>query len=482
MKTTLIPLAVLAAAALSACTTKLDARRVVGNAESPVAGAPYNLPYTRFKLHVIRRVVSCDPFIDIKVQVTATPDAHRDPMRNYVIDLESLQSFFKSTNVQVAYYDTGAIKSINAGVEDRSGEFVASAAATVAKLVVAGGMRGLTPTACTERTAEAVKEQVKKEARLKADTARAEVLTGQLKERVALVASMGKSTPAAERREITRLMRQLFALQNANRKLVGEIQTLIELVSVENEAFWPNDGETFVSLTPVVAPVDDSIVEKWIGTVPAKPDVRATTAVYLELKATEQIGRAASCGAHCAEDAHAGLKYRMPAQGSLSMCSALAPAEKGKPAACAFPEVVTKAVMVNQLGRMFTLPLQSRVFSSKTVAATFSEAGVPNLLGVTSSAASDKAAAAIGGIGDSAVSIVTSRAGREAADLENRIKVLKLKKELEVASQALVPQTKDAKAEATQAFTVDTVLIQAELSNLEVRKALEEAKQVSLSK
>lgn len=479
MKTAPSLLAVLAAAALSACTTELDARRIIGKVESPVAGAPYNLPYTRFKLNVIRRVVSCASPIEIKVQVTAVPEPRRDPMRSYVIDLQSLQSFFKSTDVQVAYYDTGAIKSINAGADDQTGEFIASTAATVAKLVGAGNLRTALPTACTKQTAAALKNLVGKEVMLKAGTANADILTRELKAQVALVAWMGRSTPLADRREVTRLMRDLIDVQKKNQALALEIETHLADVSVKDDTFWPDDGETFISLTPVVKPVDNITIEKWIGDVPAKASVQAGTALYLELKATEQIGRAAPCGARCKEDTYAGLKYRLPAEGTLSMCASVVPPEGNNPAVCKSPATVTEAVMVNQLGRMLTLPLQSRVFSKKTVAATFNEAGVPTLLGVTSTAAAGKAAAAIGGLADSAVSIMTSRAGREAADLENRIKVLKLNKELEVATQALVPQTKDAKAEATQAFTVDTALKQAELSNLEVSNALEEAKRVS---
>jgi len=487
MKASTISTMLLAAAVSSACTTELKATRVVGTVDVPLAGAPYNLPYTRFKVSTTRRVVACEPGIKVKVQVTAEPEQRRDPLRSYVIDLESLQSFFKSSSIQVSYYDSGAIKSINGSAEDKTGEFIVSTAQTVAKLVASAAgigskaaIPGTPPPAleqCAPELVQAVKDLPGEELALKNGIREVELKTEELKQLVALAVVMGRTLPQAKRQEIGERMKELFKLQAISRAIEERIKNNLALTSVEDETHWPDNGETFVSASAVVDPVDAETIEKWLGKGHTSANFQAGTAVYLELKATEVIGRKVPCDLTCKDDEKSGLKYRIPAEGTLSMCSALTRATPADPAHCDAGKVVAKAGMISQLGNVYTLPLKSAVFTTKSVTATFTETGVPTLVGTTSGAASDKAAATFGGLADSAIAIRSTRAGREAADLENQIKVLKLKKELDVASAALVPAAKDPKLEATSTFTVDTALLAAELANIEAKRALDEAKQ-----
>jgi len=483
------------AALSSGCSTELKSVRIVEAGKIPLAGAPYNLAYTRFKVKVIRRVASCfkppvpggpanaEPEITVKVQATALAEQQRDPMRNYVLDLKSLQGAFKSTDVQVAYYDTGAIKSINASAEDKTGEVLASVVQTAAKLVVGAvpasdnklfELKMFPVAQCESKVDAAVKALPGLEAELTASAAKIAAKAEEIKQYLTVAVSLGRSLPRADREAVTKRVRELIALQGASAAIQAKIENHLALISVVNEFTWPANGETFVSATPLVKPVDAAVLKRWMGTAAdsARPGFVADTAVYLELKASENIGRVTPCTKHCPDDQIDGLKYRMPAVGNLLMCATLTAAQ-----ACSKGQVVAKEQMISQLGPVYTLPLKSAVFTNKSIVATFSENGVPTLLGTTASAAAGKAAATFGSLADASIAVHASRAGREAAELESKIKVLTLKKELEVATLALAPAPKDAKKDAAEAFTVDTALLNAELANIAAKNALDEARQ-----
>lgn len=480
-----------------ACSTELKSVRIVDPDTIPVAGAPYNLTYTRFKVKVIRRVASCydapakekggkddQPAIRVKVQASAEAEQRRDPLRNYVLDLGSLQGAFKSSDVQVSYYDTGGIKSINASAEDKTGEVLASVAQTAAKLVgasaVAAGValtegRTVQPERCQPMVEVAVRELPGREAELAARTVEIDRKVQQLQQYLAVAVAMGRTLPRADRDNVTQAIRELNALRDANIATQAQIASYLDLISVQDDVSWPENGETFVSAAPVLEPVDATVLMKWMGTTSAS--FQDATAVYLELKASEAMGRVRPCTKDCPDQKVEGLKYRMPALGSLSMCSELRAAAGKEPPACIDGQVVAQNDMISQLGPIFTLPLKSAVFTNKSIVATFAENGVPTSLGTKASAAADKAAATFGSLADASIAAGTSRAGREAAELESKIKVLTLKKQLADATEALAPPPKDPKKEATDTFTVDTAMLNAELANRAARQALDEARQ-----
>lgn len=469
----------------SGCTTELNASRVVTGHAVALAGTPYNLPYTRFKLDIVRRVASCDGGIRIDTHVIAVPQQARDPRRSYVIDLESLQGAFKSTDLQVSYYDNGAIKSINGSAEDRTGEFIGSALQTVATLARSAAGVALAEKsarenadACHPDVAKALSGLQGSENRLDAATDEVAQLTEQLRHYSALVATLGRGATAAHRRRLTTLMEQLLAANHEVETQKKTIADLLAKISVKVEKVWPDDGETFVSPAPVAEQLDDKVFRKWMWAGRASSSLAASTAVHLQLRASEGIGRQASCGDACPEDSVSGLKYRIPAAGTLTMCSALVQATRGAPATCGSDAKVVGTGMFSQLGRVYVLPLRSAVFTSKSVVATFTESGLPTSIGTTSGARSDKAAATLAAVAGATADVRDSHARREAVELEDRIKVLTLRKELEIALQDLALPKADPVADATNAFTVDTTLVAAELANLEAKRALAAARQV----
>lgn len=479
--------------ALSACTTHLKTVRVGPTTSVPVAGAPYNLTFTQYTLTVTRRVQSCFqeltpveiadltrrkmsleiPRVKIKMEATAVKTEARDPLGTYVIDLGSLQSFFKTTDLKVGYYDNGALKSVNATVEDKTGEFAVSTAATLGRLILTGGTRGTPgePVACKEDVAVAVKGLPLKEKELVALTSQIAMTTEQVKQYTALASATGRSMSQADRDELSRRVRKLIDQQVEHDIKKNAVKSDLKLISVVDEIAWPPNGETLVTDEPALEPVGANVVERWVGK--ATPDFAADTGLYLKLESSEPFGRTIDCVAPCSDEKTEGLKYRMPALGTLMMCAKnnIAPSPKG-PFKCIEWEAVAKPELISQLGRVYTLPLNSSLFSSKSITASFSEAGVPTMLGTGSTAAAGKAATAFGGIADAAISVRDGRAGRANAVLEEKIKHIKLQQDYQAAIGPKPTPADSSKQEATALFAVDTSLLNAEVANIEARRAL----------
>lgn len=467
---------------LFACSTQLDVIRANDTASNvPLAGAPYNLTFTRYKLKVTRRIDHCvipssvpstpPKFLDdvaVKVDIAATKSEARDPRRTYVIDMLSLQSFFKTTDVQVTYYDSGALKTINAAAEDRTGEFAASVASTVSTLLVGAAKGGLGKgvVKCLPEVADAVMQLPSKEKELVALTEQIAATTERVRHYTALALAAGRGMSQADREQLSGSVAKLVKQQEALDAAKNKVRTYLALISVVDETAWPQDGDTLESAGPVLPPLGDDVLRRWIGT----PDKRFAdnTAVFLKLQAAEPIARTQACTANCPEDAAPGVKYRMPALGALMMCNG----GGDPPSTCRQWQAVSAPELISQLGRIYTLPLKSTLFSNKTVSASFSESGVPTLLGVGSSAGADKAAATLGGVADAVIAARSGPTARENAELEAKIKNVKLQEEYRTLMGPKLPPADTSKEDATAQFTVDTALVNAELANIEARRAL----------
>ncbi|HEX8612876.1 MAG TPA: hypothetical protein VF800_16430 [Telluria sp.] len=479
---------------LSACTTELNAIHVTSPGPLPHAGAPYNLSFSQYTLNVTRRVHSCfreltpkqikeqaklglPPYAEVavKTEATATKAEARDPKRSYLIDMTSLQSFFKSSDVKVGYYDSGAIKTVNAEAEDKAGEFASGVVSTLGKLVVLGGGLGIEAnSSCTREVAEAVKRLASTENELATLTEQISVSTEQLKQYTALATALGRALPQADRVELSQRVRKLIDLQIKHEKLKNEVKRDVKLISVTDEVQWPPDGDTLYSDAPVLKPVDAAVLKRWTGI--ENPPFARHTALYLKLESPDPLALKEPCIKDC-PDSTKGLKYRIPATGTLQMCKAgNKSAEEPTPFQCMEWEPITKPELISQLGRVFVLPLKSTLFSKKTVSASFAENGMPTSLGTGSSAAADKAAATFGGIADAAIAAREGRTASKNTELEAKIKHIKLQQDYQAALGPKAAAADNSKQDTTALFTVDTALLNAELANIEARKALADVK------
>jgi hypothetical protein len=455
---------------VSGCTTQLNAVHLDGTETSlPVSGAPYNLTFTQFKGKFIRRVTECpdqsDPTIKISADLAATQQA--DPARNYVIDLASLQSFFKTTDVKLAYYDTGALKSINVSAEDKSAEFALKLLEAVPK-IIALPKDAKTFVPCTADTKAAVARLKRAEDKLDDLSDQMSAITDQLKQYGALISVLNNNLRKSGRDEIAKLIVKLSALQEQHRTLSSAVAKDLAHTSVVTKFAWPDDGDTLVLQQPIPA-IDKPTQLRWFGA--EVPQLASKTAFHVALapKLPWQRNRQADTAAMSDQ----GIKYRLPVLGEVVVCDYLIDADDGSKR-CATPEPVTKPVLISQLGNTYKLDLKSTWFSNKTIALAFSEQGVPTSLGLASAAASDKLAATLSGAVDAGVAIRKTQADRELTALETKNKLLKLQKENRELSQALAPLEPDPRTGALAGLTIDNALLNAEIANIEARRTLED--------
>jgi hypothetical protein len=493
---------------LGGCTTQLNATRVTSDNPVPTTGAPYFLNFTRFEITATRRVAACESEVDnkkipalvIETQLEAKRSEERDPVRHYVVDLESLQSRLKNTEVIIGYYDSGALKSLNASAEDRTGEVISSVVTTLGKAVVGlagAGARAAGDPVCNEATAAAVAAVAKNKESTAALTKQLEQDVASLQHLTAIATALGKAWDASDRR---RLATAMDAAQDKRLKLAAlaeELKADLSKISVVGTRKWPANGDVLASTDALFPALTSAQILKW-----GSPDfddkdfqnMVAATAVWARLEATTALKRtlctqpvdqddkdeAAAKVQACAGDAAAGLKYRIPVPGRLLLCSTTRCVESTDEKV---DEIhLDQPGLISQLGPIFVLPLKSTVFSNKSVQAAFAENGMPQTLGVKSSASAEKAAATFGTVTEQFLtarsSVVTNKLERVKAETE----LLKAEAELATAKKALEPPKVDPLAEqkeATGAFQADTALLDAELANIKARAALEEARAAS---
>lgn len=497
--------------AMAGCSTELKVHRYFDPVNIPTAGAPYALSFTQYEIAVTRRLVACssagdptdpDPVkqqpkpIDLKVAIKADIKSTeaRDPMRNYVIDLESLNSFFKTTSATVAYYDNGAIKSLNASAEDKGGEFIASIAGTFGKLVSAGvssaGILALTvapPSGCSTITKTNLAKLDKLETEIEQSNEKIKFLTDELSKLNALLLASKELSSKATREKLGQLQVQLMDEMAKSRAAAKATEPLLKGLTEKQTFNWPNDGETFSTSAgnPAMPNLDRKLYDSWLNPSPKKvytetagdmalyQQLATASAIHLKLQAAEPLGRTQGCAKDCPDDKLEGFKYRIPAEGQLLVCADTICSE----------ETLHKAsdiAQISQLGHVYVLPLKSTMFSTKSISATFAENGRPTSIGVAATAASDKAASTIAAIGDLATTLHKTRSEKELNDLKAKTEILKAQKDYADATAALHPSPSQDKQDATNAFKIDTDLFNANLAYLNAQKALDEAKKAQL--
>lgn len=475
---------------LGACSSS-ELRSVrVAPGDTPVAtGARYHMTYTQFKVTVTRRA-SCTAgegghhYLGVDYAMTASSSEVADPLRYYVLDLASPQGFFKSTDVTVTYHDNGAVKSINATGEDRTGEFLAATAKALVKVV--GGaaakkadLKDPSPR-CDQALVARLASAEALESSIEQGTARVEVLTKRLVDQTAVGTALGQGWNEASRRIVARTMQALQQEVESLERLNARLKVVLATLSHTQTVHWPEHGEIFSSgATPTIAALTGPDIAKWLadGAHTGNPggfdDLARSTGLYFMIRPLGPDARRQPFDplVAFADDKPEGFKYRVPANGQLEVCNTAMCAPKAVATADPGP--------VSQLGHVYTLPLKTALFSNKTIAATFNEQGMPLSLGMKSGAASDKAGALLGDLADLKAAVDKSKSERELADVQAKTKLLTARKEYEDAVKASLPPGDTTVADRTAAFKSDTALMEAETANFAARQALDDARRAA---
>ena len=477
---------------LQGCT-HLDAVRVESGAIK-VEGAPYNLTFTQYELTVKRRLTSCfdvednpadqknpktTPNMKVTTTVEATRKEARDPSREYVIDFAALRSFFKTTDVAVEYYENGALKSVNATVTDKTGEFLKStftAAAKIAMLGTGTGAAEVPPDACTKDVQALVIQAAQSEREVTAKTAVLTMQTERFEKLQAVAVALGPTRNEAERRELADQVKALYKAKEELEKDQKVLADLLKKLTFTSKIIWPKDGITYSG--QIVQPLTRNDVKKW-GALSDEglAKLKAETGVWVLISTDSPSAKHVVCdGVQCSTQTPAesatGLKYRLAMPGKLQACS-------NQSCVGDDAEIFNDTGMFSQLGPIMTLPLRNYPLMTQTVVLTMNEAGQPTKLGYKSEAGAERAMDTVNTFVDEYGKVRQAKKPKSELDLvKDETALLEAKAKLAAAKTALDPNPTAAQTTATAALKADTALLEAELAKLKAQAALDEAKKL----
>lgn len=475
--------------ALSACTTHLDVDHALPSDPASRRGIAYFLPFTQFDTKTTWTLAACDAqdVPEIAVTFAADPVSAPDPDHLYTIDYSSLDAISKTSSVKVDFYDSGAIKSINAAAEDRTAEIAGktiSAAAKIAKFAFPGAaLNGPKNFACSKAAKDNLAELRKAKGKVTNLTATLEKATDALDALTVRVVRSDDTTPPRVFAELDRQIARVVAIQLEIGQAKKVAAALLKTLSYTSETKFPATSGEFRSQQQKL-PL--TTLRGWIANLDAVAAQNGATglvayereqSVFLELTANGgwQDGKDYPAG-RGQESRRAGLRYRVAVPGRLSVCQNTWCSDFDNEPVEVEPGL---PVRILQRGTTFYLPFASAPFSNGALSATFSESGV-----MTSAGYEQKKAAgeAIAGLADLLADEVVTVGGaiREAKKtkletLNERTAIAKAIKEAQDAEKALIEGPDSELATQSASLAADTALKNAELANIladvAVRKA-----------
>lgn len=505
-----------ASLALPGCTT-LRVHNFTTNDAKSRQGIAYFLPFTQFDTK-LSWTASCDKndgnALGLTPKAEMVQKTGPDPDGLYVIDYESLDAFTKTSNVKVEFYDNGAIKSINASADDRTGEILQTTLTAVGTLVRATALGASSnqpkeaTLVCSKELLEALAEFKKAKSgerdgngNLIADgvdqkTDKLKAATDSLEAYSAVIVRAGESITDAQKAEHFRRIAEVSAAQielNIATKKLAEAQ---KRVTYTRTITFPATSNIFESAQG--EEIDAKVLANWIGeevttACAKKPQAdRAACAASMKVEAENAVSRLArenslwlSLAARATYagkftggekgDAESGVRYRISVPATLSVCKAASctargtagtPGDGGADKASvleSFP------VQMMNAGTTFFLPFKSAAFTNATLSATFAQNGVLTSAGyeqkrAQGQALADATATLLGQIGTTVEQARKSKKS-ELDKTKEEEALAKAQKALADARAALVPKEVDPTDAAIDALSADTALRAAEVAN-----------------
>lgn len=484
--------AAIALALLGGCTTQLKSVHLRQDAVAPQAGIPYNLTFTQFTITLERSITAC-PGVDGKTQVEIGADFSfssvdtRDPDHEYALDMNSLRSFFKTTEISVAYHANGALASINAKAKDETGAVVTSVAGTLSKLLVASagvpvpaapapmipGAAAVAPAMdCSDASKKALAAIPKLTASLSKATQDMNDATADLASMTKLAEASGSRSRSSWQPDLTAALNELKSKRAAMRvaqKAVDDAQKLLTFKPMK--AVWPTGSNSTFTIDAAFRPLerqDDSTSAKLIGA--AMSGLEGNQAYWLALN-RQTIGWTSSeQAATGTPPVVEGIRYRKAMPGWLTVYPC-APVDESKSKRCAASDQ-TPLQLITQLGPIFALPLKNYPFMVQSVSAEFNEAGQPVKLGYFSEATAGKLASTLDGVADQWLKVKEARKPKSELDeVNDQLALLTAKNNL-AAAQKVQAGGLDTDVQATAAAKAKAALFDAQLAQLKAEKAL----------
>lgn len=471
-----------AALLLSGCATHLESVSVDKGDPKTRQGIAYFLPFTQFTVTTTWTIGACGQSgPELTAEVTAKAGSAADPDALHVIDYQALSAWTKTSSVKVDFYDSGAIKSINASADDKTGEIIASIASSVGKLgaFAVGGLRETK--ACSQAVNDALnnlpglKDTIRTATEeLALEQSALETLTAEL-----VGKGLKADDPALEglSTQIRKVASKQLALKAAQKKLANEMKAL----TYSADTLFP---ATSSQTEGAAIAIPEETYKAWLA--PAYASSAKTqvgeNAIYLKLELPQGLagGKDFESNEYSeSEQRRAGLRYRVAVPASLLACKQYVCGSKDAPADMKEP-IARLSVRALLRDTTFYLPFKSEPFSSGGLTAAFSEGGVLTSAGYEQKRAQGEALmSATGTIIDNILTI--GKAQRDAAKSElDQIKaatdLAKAKKDLATA-QAALDKSPLADQQATIAsLSAGTEIKKAEVASIEADIALAKAK------
>jgi hypothetical protein len=457
--------------ALSGCTTSL----VVKPAASDDArvGLPYPLLYNAFDITITRRLVACASAADVYFKAEIKPlGSHPDPHHAYVIDPNSLASWMKTSEVKLNYYPSGAPKSLNVTVEDKTGAVMSNVLGTFAKIGnIAIGVPGGPPSTesvCTPAVMKALEDVTSLNAKLAEKEGKVGVLTAELKALVDKIAGVASEPDAATKQMLSRRYDELQVAKEQLTALTEQLADVNRVLTDVEPVVWPRDGDTWQG----VIQIRPFVLQRWFRN-PKDENVKPRQFdVAFDIKPLSMGNHARANNRPQNVSTVNGIPYRPPVAGVLRVCKSGPCPEEGSEGRALIGRVDADLL---QLGTLYYLACTSRPFSSIGCAFELTEAGQLQSIGTSHQAA--VAEGAMAAAKDVATQLAAMQAERDAAPLKQtqaRVNELKAQADLIAAQKALTP---DLTAEQTAAVNAQADLYKAELARLEAEEALRAAYQ-----
>lgn len=449
-------------------TTSLKVSRVDPTNSATMVGVPYPLMYTRYQIEVTRQVTECGPELKalVKAEVKVS-EAAPDPKQLFVLDPNSLASAMKTSEVKLEYQPNGAVTSLNATAEDKTGAVLSSVIASVFKIAsisaAAGAAPGAPAEACSKAVLDARAVITKQRPLVDAASKVVDALTTDLKGLLAKVAAASGNADEATKKALAAKYDSLTLATEDLKAKSGALEKALKVVTHVETLVWPQDGDTDVTEFPL-----SSVVFRRWGAVDDNQNERRKFAVVLTLGPVGLHGRSSLQQTQVIRP-ELGVPYRLPVTGRLRVCA-------GGPCGADNAAIAEKVGEVLQYGHVFYLPCESRPFTSIGCSFTMTEAGQLKSMGTTQkAAAAEGAAAALKDFTTQAGALQETLSVADTKKLQAQTAALKAEAEYAAAVAALQPDPTKPDKDQTAILKAQTDLLNAQRAQLEAEAALNAA-------
>lgn len=423
---------------IAGCTTTLSTDHVSSN-RAAVSGVLYNLPMAAFDVEAKFLIIGCrnsEGLATVSYELVGGTVQHKlvpDPTETYNIRYDVLNSPTKITSATVTLHPNGMLKSINADIDDRTAQVMASAANVAINLFKAASIgaapaSGAVTTPCDPVIAARLDERDRlyaglpdakaADATFDADTDAADEQATKLQVAATKLAEAKKNNDAAAAIKLQSEVEAFTAAWTvANRKIAGKsrkfprmqarLGTLTaELTATAHEFNWAPSGPG----DPVCHAVTlnqaaflrqlASANGASIKTLPPANTVFEAKACVSGIHSARRAPAAVDAPELAAETRLDGLVYRLPAIASITLESVTG---LGKMQA-------TSTVAVPQFGAKGIVWLRNKPFDNNSVQAAFNEDGSMSQLSFKAASQAERGALAFSDTSKSLVELMQLRA------------------------------------------------------------------------